>query len=874
MPPNRATLNPMAQKLFLLDGMALVYRAHFALAARPIYTSKGVNSSALYGFTQTLLDIIKRQQPSHIAVAFDTDAPTQRHADFAGYKATREAMPEDLAEALPHVHRMLDAFRIPAISCDGWEADDLIGTLVRRAEKQGFTSYMVTPDKDFGQLISEHNFIYKPSRMGDGVEILGLSEICKKWGIQSPAQVVDVLALMGDASDNIPGVPGIGEKTASKLIAQYGSVERIFENLAELTGRVKESLEKNWDQAILSKKLATIVCDAPCEVPLDSLVLQKPDNEKLKALFVEFEFNSIGKRLFGDEFNAGRGFQPANSRQSSDNLAAQQTTFSLVSETAEAPTAPAPALKLKSSADVPHNYVQVTTAESRAELLARLGAAKGFGFRVIGTHADPKQTKLLGLAFSVSAHSAFFVPLPNESRTAEAVLEQFRPVLESTKLSKIGHNLKYDSSVLRWRGISIRGSLFDSMIAHALIEPDLRHSLDFLSESTLGYTRLTLAKVSCSAKEDLSPADLTPDQLAEYAGESVDLGLQLQAVLEPIIFERGQKRVFHEIETLLVPVLVDMEFEGIKVDAAALADFAAQLSKELADLEKRICQAAGTSFNLNSPKQLGQILFEVMKICEAPKKTRTGQYSTDEQTLLNLAPEHEVVRLLLEYRAASKLKSTYADALPAAIWPPSGRIHTTYNQVMTTTGRLNSQDPNLQNIPIRTERGQEIRKAFVPRDGEHLLLSADYSQIELRIIAALSREAGLLEAFRTGADIHTTTAARVYGVFPEMVTPKCVVKPRWLIMVLLTAFPLSVWPSVSESLAKKRQKSSINTSNSSQGSAATWTTRLPSLASMATPRLLLVVGATCAISVLQTTPSAAQPSVTQLTLLSRGLPPT
>ncbi|HWQ91490.1 MAG TPA: DNA polymerase, partial [Clostridia bacterium] len=700
MAANRATLKPMAQKLFLLDGMALVYRAHFALIARPIYTSKGVNTSALYGFTQTLLDIIKKQEPTHIAVAFDTDAPTQRHADFAEYKATRQAMPEDLSKALPHVHRMLEAFHIPSISCDGWEADDLIGTLVRRAEKEGFTTYMVTPDKDFGQLISEHNFIYKPSRMGEGVEILGLPEICAKWGIQTPAQVADVLALMGDSSDNIPGVPGIGEKTAGKLIAQYGSVEQLLEHVGELSGRVKDSLEKNRDMAILSKKLATIQCDAPCPVLLESLALQKPDEEKLKALFVEFEFNSIGRRLFGEEFKAGHGFQPGKQSQRSSGAGPQQTTFALVGETAGAPSAPAH--ELKTIADVQHEYHQVNTAAGRKELLGKLQGAKAFGLRAIGTSPDTKKARLAGLAFALAPHTAFFVPLPGTGEEDKAVLEEFRRVLELSPQRKIGHNLKYDASLLRWRGIRLAGPLFDSMIAHALIEPDLRHNLDFLSESALGYTPLTLAKASGTNKEDLSPADLTSEQLTIYAGEGVDLALQLHAVLQPMIQERGQKQVFHDIEAPLVPVLVDMEYEGIKVDSVTLADFAAQLSKELGHLETTICHAAGTTFNLNSPKQLGQILFEVMKICEAPKKTRTGQYATDEQTLLNLASDHEIVRQLLDYRAASKLKSTYADALPLAIWPATGRIHTTYNQVMTSTGRLNSQDPNLQNIPIRT----------------------------------------------------------------------------------------------------------------------------------------------------------------------------
>lgn len=752
----------MTKKLFLLDGMALVYRAHFALIARPILTSKGVNTSALYGFTQTLLDIINKQQPTHVAVAFDTDAPTQRHADFADYKATREAMPEDLSKALPHVRRMLEAFRIPAITCDGFEADDLIGTLVCQAEKEDFTCYMVTPDKDFGQLISDKIFLYKPGRMGDSFEILGVPEICSRWGIKAPGQVADILALMGDTSDNIPGVPGIGEKTAIKLISQFGSVEELLNRTSELSGRVKESLEKHRDQAVLSKKLATIICDAPCVIDLESLRLQEPDKDKLRELLIEFEFNSIGKRLLGDDFRAGRGFQAAGVAAPSTAVP-RQADFALTSEaeggaTEVVPTAPRGTLQTLS--DVEHRYTEVFNAEERKELTRKLLATKRIGVGILGNNPDRRQARVVGFAFASEPHTAFFVPVPQNGDEARAVIDDLLPVLQARDTVKVGHDLKPGLSLLKWQAIPFDGPVFDTMVAHALVEPDVRHTIDYLSESILGYTPVAIAP------------ELPHDALVQHACEHADLALQLSGALEPLIDKAGQRRVLEEIELPLMSVLVAMEHEGIKVDAGALEDFAAQLSNELADLEKRICQAAGTSFNLNSPRQLGQILFEVMKICEAPKKTRTGQYATDEQTLLALAPDHEVVRMLLEHRAASKLKSTYADALPQVIWPTTARIHTTYNQVATATGRLNSQDPNLQNIPIRSERGKEIRKAFVPRDSEHLLLSADYSQIELRIIAALSREPGLLEAFRTGADVHTATAARVYGVFPEMVTPE------------------------------------------------------------------------------------------------------
>ena len=760
--------------------MALVYRAHFAFISRPILTSKGVNTSALFGFTQTLLDILKNQEPSHIAVAFDTEAPTQRHREFPAYKATRQVMPEDLSQALPHVRRMIEAFRIPVLTCDGYEADDIIGTLVRRAEKEGFKSYMVTPDKDFGQLIDENTFLYKPGRMGSDVEILGLTEIRTRWGIERPEQVIDVLALMGDSSDNIPGVAGIGEKTAIKLIAQYGTVENVLEHVGEVSGRLKEKLAADRENALLSKRLVTINCEAPCPIDLEALSVKARDEEKLKGLLIEFEFNSIGRRLFGEGFRAGRGEGPKSKVQSPKSEdGGEPEQLVLVSEIEggliEEKQAVPVAANLKTVSEVPHEYQLVTSAADRAKLIARLEGEKSFCVDTETTSLDPKEARLLGLAFSFAPHAAYYVPVPLDTleglRTSR-ILEQFRPVLESERIEKVGHNLKYDLAVLKRHGVTVRGKLFDTMVAHSLIEPEMRHGMDYLSEVYLGYSPIPITRLIGEGKMQINMAEVPVEKVAEYSAEDTDVTLQLRAVLEPLLTGKGQGRVFHEIESPLIPVLVDMEYEGIKVDAGALADFAAQLAKEIDLLEKTICKMAGTTFNLNSPRQLGQILFDVMKICAAPKKTRSGQYATDEQTLMSLAAEHEIVQRLLEHRAASKLKSTYADALPAAIWPGTGRVHTTFNQVMTTTGRLSSQDPNLQNIPIRTERGQEIRKAFVPRGPGFRLLSADYSQIELRIIAATSEEAGLLEAFRAGADVHTATAAKVYGLPPELVTPE------------------------------------------------------------------------------------------------------
>ena len=772
------------KKLFLLDGMALVYRAHFAFIRAPILTSTGFNTSAIYGFANTLLDIIGKQSPTHLAVVFDTAAPTARHTEFADYKAHREAMPEELSAALPHIKRLIDAFNIPRLELDGFEADDIIGTLVKRAEQECFQSFMVTSDKDFGQLVSDKTFIFKPGRAGDDVEILGVPEVLARWNIQNTAQVVDVLALMGDASDNIPGVPGIGEKTAMKLITEFGSVENLLARTGELKGKLKENLENHRKDAELSKRLATINCNVPCPLELEPLQRRPFNDDALKALFVEFEFNSLGRRLFGEEFKAGRGSTAVSAGPAAAAAKAKpapskdQEEFALFGEAqpaapAIAEEAPAVAVNLKTIADVPHEYHIAATPAERKQLIQTLGGLKSFCFDTETTGLDPKQAKLVGLSFSFTAHTGHYVPIPQDAAEAKRVLEEFRAVLEDERIEKVGHNLKFDLSVLKWQGFAVRGKLFDTMVAHSLVEPEQRHGMDYLAEVYLGYTPVPISKLIGEKKStQTSMADVPLAQIAEYAAEDADVTWQLRAVLEPLLKKRGQERVFFEVESPLLPVLVDMEYEGIRVDAAALAEFAELLAKEMAEHEAAVYELAGTKFNLNSPRQLGQILFDVLKIAEKPKKTKTGQYTTDEQTLTELAGAHPIVQRLLDFRTATKLKSTYADALPEAIWPATGRVHTTYQQVATSTGRLNSTNPNLQNIPIRTERGQEIRKAFVPRDAEHTLLSADYSQIELRIIAALSREPAMLEAFASGLDIHAATAARVFGVALDAVTPE------------------------------------------------------------------------------------------------------
>ena len=771
----------MAKQLFLLDGMALVYRAHFAFAARPILTSQGRNTSALYGFTQSLLDILANRQPTHLVVAFDTAAPTERHREYPEYKIQREEMPEDIRFALPNVRRIIEALNIRVVTCDGYEADDLIGTLVTRAEPEGFESFMVTPDKDFGQLVSAHTFLFKPARLGDAIEILGVPEILAKWGIHEPMQVADVLGLWGDAVDNIPGVPGIGEKTAAKLIAQYGSVENVLAHTAELKGKLKENLETHRERALLSKRLATINRAAPIPLNFDEFQVRPPQDALLRQLCVEFEFNSIGRRLFGESFRAGHGFSPSAPPApgpAKPAPAAEPLEFRLTADDEEiaAPPTPAPAAPaphLKTIRDVAHEYHLVTDAVGRAELLAELRARTSFCFDTETTGLDTKQARLVGLAFSFAPHTGWYVPVPQDPVAAAALLEEFRSVLEDEKIEKVGHNLKYDLSVLRWHGLGVRGRLFDTMIAHALVEPDQRHGMDYLSEVYLGYSPVPItALIGPEKGPQLSMAVVPVAQVAEYAAEDADVTWQLRGLLEPLLRERGQEKVFYEVEAPLLPVLVAMEHEGIRIDAAALAEFAAQLGREMTELEAAIHRLAGRPFNLNSPRQLGEVLFEELKIGGPAKKTKTGQYSTNEQTLQDLAPDHEIVQRLLDFRGAAKLKSTYADTLPESIWPATGRVHTTYNQVVTATGRLNSQHPNLQNIPIRTEQGREIRKAFVPRDADHCLLAADYSQIELRIIAALSGETAMIQAFRDHLDVHAATAAKVFGVPLDGVTPE------------------------------------------------------------------------------------------------------
>lgn len=746
------------KRLFLLDGMALVYRAHFAFIQNPIRNSKGVNTSALYGFINTLLFILEKENPTHIGVAFDTSAPTPRHIRYPAYKAQRDEMPEELSAAIPHVKDLCRAFHIPVLEIDGFEADDIIGTLVKRAEVDDFDSFMVTPDKDFAQLLSPRISMWKPGRKGGDHELIGLDKLPEIWGVSEPHQIIDLLGLMGDPSDNIPGVPGIGPKTAQKLIAEFGSVENLIANVGLLKGKQKENIEANADQAMLSKELATIILDVPVHVTWDDLTISSRNDEALKALFTEFEFRTLTKRLFSDS--------PDAEEKREDTASAAPTLF----ET------------FKTIRDIPHEYHLADTPELQEQLFAALSRQNVFCFDIETTGLDRFASRMLGLSFSWKAHEGWFLPYD------ESLLPRLQALFTSSS-EKIGHNLKFDLSILHRHGIRAVGPFFDTMLADTLVAPERRHSMDYLAEILLGYTPIKLADISnpvpqpaedaglelfahaekTKSSKNLDMAAIPLPVLAEYAAEDADITFQLAAKIRPILHASGQERVMLEIEAPLQPVLVDMEMEGIAIDPQALSEIGDELQVQIDELVKSIHGYADRSFNIASPKQLGEILFDQLGLADKAKKTKTGQYKTDEQTLASLEGKHPIITDILSWREASKLKSTYLDALPGHIVSATGRIHTTFHQLVAATGRLASTDPNLQNIPIRSEAGRKIRKAFVPREG-FTLLSCDYSQVELRVMAALSGDQTMLEAFRNGTDIHTVTASKVFVVEPENVT--------------------------------------------------------------------------------------------------------
>ncbi len=751
------------KKLFLLDGMALMYRAHFALSKNPRFTSSGMNTSAVMGFTNTLLDVIKKERPTHMAVVFDTEAPTERHTDFSAYKAHRQAMPEDLSAAMPYVIKLILGFNIPVITSDGYEADDIIGTLAKKAEKKGYQVYCMTPDKDFAQLVSDNIFIYKPSRMGSDIEIMGVKEVCAKWEIEDVCQVIDILGLWGDAVDNIPGIPGVGEKTAKLLIKQYGSMENIIKNSHELKGKLRENIENFTDQGLLSKKLATILLDVPVELDEAGLEICAPSKDLLEPLFAELEFRTLGRRVFGDDFSITE--LKAVSVQTDlfgNDVATGRTVLTV--DAADIATADQPVAG-KNIENTAHAYHLADTFELRAELISLLKQQTGICFDTETTGIDANHCELVGLSFSINPGEGWYVPVPDNQTEAHIIAHEFKELLENENIAKTGQNIKYDILTLKWYGIDVKGPLFDTMMAHYVLDPDTRHGMDILSENYLGYKPVSITSlIGPKGKGQLSMRDVDIEKIKEYAVEDADVTLQLKNIFEPKIKEAEADKLIHEIEHPLIYVLADMEFEGVRIDEGTLREFSKELETDLVRLEKTVYEKAGVRFNISSPKQLGEVLFEKLMLDPKAKKTKTGQYQTGEDVLLALANKSDIVRDILDFRQLQKLKSTYVDALPDLVNPKSGRLHTSYNQAVAATGRLSSNNPNLQNIPIRTERGREVRKAFIPRDDNHKLISADYSQIELRLIAEISKDENMLDAFAKNLDIHTATAANVYRI--------------------------------------------------------------------------------------------------------------
>ena len=749
------------KKLFLLDAYALIFRGYYAFIKNPRINSKGMNTSAIVGFMNSLLEVIRKEQPHLLAVCFDKGGSQQRTAIYPEYKANRDETPEAIRLAIPYIHQILEAMRIPIIEKEGYEADDIIGTLSKQAEKQGYTVYMVTPDKDYSQLVSPHIFMYKPARGGNEVEIWGVEEVKENFQVEYPEQVIDLLGMMGDAVDNIPGLPGVGEKTAQKLLKEFGSLENLLANTDKLKGKLRENIEANKEKGLLSKTLARILLDVPVTFDEKDFELSAPQMDKIKPIFEELEFRTMLATL-----QKAFGVAPA----------AQPDLFSLAGLSSPVATQPmfaeaVPTQKLKTIKEVPHQYQLLTTQAEVEALLPELLLQKEVCFDTETTSLNELEAKIVGLALSWEVHKGYYILFPEDFDLTRQWLSVLKPFFESTTILKIGQNLKYDLKVLTNYGIEVRGQLFDTMIAHYLLNPDMRHNMDLLSEAYLGYTPIAIdTLIGKKGKGQLTMRAVPAELQKEYAVEDTDVTLQLKHAFLPLLEKDQMVKLFTEVEAPLVKVLAQMEYEGIRLDTHFLGELSKEINTDLIALQTTIFDQAGESFNLSSPKQLGDILFEKLKLLSKPKKTKTGQYATSEEVLSQLASEHPIVANVLEFRALQKLQSTYIEALPREVNPRTGRVHTTFMQAVTATGRLSSNQPNLQNIPIRTPRGSQIRKAFVPRNEDYTLLSADYSQIELRIIAALSEEDHMIEAFLQGQDIHRSTAAKVFAVPIEEVT--------------------------------------------------------------------------------------------------------
>jgi len=783
-------LSPMPEKkLFLLDAMALVFRAYYALIRSPRITTKGKNTNAQFGFTTTLLDLINKEKPTHLAVVFDTSAPTERHTEFAAYKANRQETPEDLSIAIPDIKRIIKAFNIPCLEMDGYEADDIIGSLAIEAADLGYTVYMVTPDKDYGQVVRDNIFIYKPGYQGGDVEKMGPAEVCAKWGIKRVDQVIDILGLMGDSVDNIPGIPGIGEKTAAKLLAEYDTIENILANADKIKGALGEKVRNGKDLALLSKKLATFITNVPVPFHEGDFLIKEKNTEALTEIFNELEFRALSKRVLGGEskeqdiWNGQKAPAVVDAGPVSKDLfgnvitqkrsaaAVQIAITEVVIETEEKETTEAAFANLLTIDQVPHHYQLVTTEEEIDNLLQELAAKNEIAFDTETTDIDANLADLVGMSFSFEKGTGYFVSVPADKAGVIKILDRFRPLFDREDVLWVGQNIKYDMMMLKWYGFALKGPIYDTMLANYVIDPDGKRSMDMLSMKYLGYQPVSIETlIGKKGKGQQSMRDAALEDVKEYAAEDADVTLQLKAAFDPLLVQKEVKRVFDEVENPLVPVLVDMEYEGVNLDVTFLKEYSGELQKDILQAEENIYKHAGVKFNIGSPKQLGEVLFEVMKIDAGQKKTKTGQYATGEDILQKMRHKHQVVEDILAYRELTKLKSTYVDSLPGLINPRTGRLHTSYNQAVAVTGRLSSNNPNLQNIPIRTERGREIRKAFIARDKGHSIISADYSQIELRIVAAISGDEAMIQAFKEKKDIHTATAAKVYGVEETAVT--------------------------------------------------------------------------------------------------------
>lgn len=761
------------KKLFLLDAMALIYRSYYALARSPRITSKGKNTNAQFGFTSTLIDLINKEKPTHLAVVFDTHAPTARHTDFTDYKANRQAAPEDIIAAIPDIKRIVKGFNLPCKELDGYEADDLIGTLAWEAGDLGYTVYMVTPDKDYGQLVRDNVLMYRPPYMGNSVELLGPKEVCAKWNISRVSQVIDLLGLMGDTSDNIPGIPGVGEKTAAKLLAQYDTLENVLAHAHEIKGALGEKVRNGAESAVISKKLATIITNVPVAFHEEDFRVKDLDKEALQSVFAELEFRTLGQRILGGGFSihekavATPEPQGPTAMDLFGNPVPVKTTSKAVVEVVPAReesdnTLPAAVYNI---ANTPHEYTVVDTPASLTQLIAYLKGYSSFAFDTETTSLDANLAELVGCSFCAEKGKGFYIPLPADRNAVTDILGQLKTLFDDEAITWIGQNIKYDLLVLKWYGFEIKGQLYDTMLAHYVVEPEGKRSMDVLSVKYLQYEPVSIETlIGKKGKGQSSMRDVPLEDIKEYAAEDADVTLQLKHILDPMVEKFKVRAVLEQIENPLIPVLLDMEHEGIKIDVDFLLGYSKELEREIRLAEEQVYRLAGVNFNLSSPKQLGEVLFDLMKLDSKAKKTKTGQYATSEDVLAKLQGKHEIIDSILAYRELTKLKSTYVDTLPLLINPRSGRVHTSFNQTIAVTGRLSSINPNLQNIPIRTDRGREIRRAFIPRDEGHTLISADYSQIELRIAAAISGDEGMIGAFRDNKDIHTATAAKVYGV--------------------------------------------------------------------------------------------------------------